>query len=358
MAGTKDTVAVGLIGYGYAARTFHAPMITATPGLELVAVASSRAADVHADHPGVDVVDADGLIGRDDVDLVVIASPNDTHRPLAEAALRAGRHVAVDKPFTLSLQDARAVLATADRCRRIVSVFQNRRWDSDYLGIKQVIDDGLIGEVAHFESHIDRFRPNPRDRWRENPGPGAGLWFDLGPHLADQALQLFGLPDAVTADLASLRAGSRTDDWAHVLLDYPRRRVVLHASMLAAGAHTRFVAHGTEGTVVKHGSDIQEDQLKAGVSPGAPGWGEDPDEMLLYDADGRQYRLPTPSGDQLQYYREVGQAISTGGPNPTPSQQILAVMAVVDAARESARTGCRTALPLSQEERAHWDRQP
>ncbi len=352
MSGTDDTVRVGLIGYGYAAKTFHAPMITATPGLELVTVASSRAADVHADHPGVDVVDADGLITRGDLDLVVIASPNDTHRPLAEAALRAGRHVVVDKPFTLSLQDARAVLATADRCQRIASVFQNRRWDSDYLGIKQVIDGGFIGEVAHFESHIDRYRPNPRDRWRENPGPGAGLWFDLGPHLADQALQLFGLPEAVTADFACLRDGSRTDDWAHVILDYPRCRVVLHASMLAAGAHTRFVAHGTAGSVVKHGSDIQEDQLKAGISPGAPGWGEDPEDMLLYDAAGRRHFLPTPAGDQLQYYRELTRAITADGPNPVPPHQILAVMAVIEAAQRSAQTGRRTELALSPDERA------
>ena len=354
MPAANDTVRVGLIGYGYVGKTFHAPMITATPGLDLVAVASSRAADVHADLPGVDVVDADGLIARSDVDLVVIASPNDTHRPLAEAALTAGHHVVVDKPFTLSLQDARAVVDTADRCQRIVSVFQNRRWDSDYLGIKQVIDGGLIGEVVHFESHIDRFRPSPRDRWRENPGPGAGLWFDLSPHLADQALQLFGLPDAVTADFGCLRAGSRTDDWAHVILDYPRRRVVLHGSMLAAGAHTRFIAHGTAGTVVKHRSDIQEDQLRAGVLPGAPGWGEDSDDMLLYDAAGRQTSRPTPPGDQLGYYRELHQAVTAKGPNPVPPQQILAVMAVIDAGRRSAQTGHRTELELFPAERQHW----
>lgn len=353
MSAADDPVRVGLIGYGYVAKTFHAPMITATPGLELVAVASSRAADVHADHPGVDVVDADGLIARGDVDLVVIASPNDTHRPLAEAALKAGHHVVVDKPFTLSLQEALTVVDTADRCRRIVSVFQNRRWDSDYLGVKQVIDDGLIGEVVHFESHIDRFRPRPRDRWRENPGPGAGLWFDLGPHLADQALQLFGPPEAVTADFGCLRAVSRTDDWAHVILDYPQRRVVLHASMLAAGAHTRFIAHGTAGTVVKHGNDIQEDQLRSGVLPGAPGWGEDPDDMLLYDTAGRQHSLPTPPGDQLQYYRELTQAITADGPNPVPPHQILAVMAVIEAGQQSAQTGCRTEPALSLEERAH-----
>lgn len=354
MSDADATVRVGLIGYGYVGKTFHAPMITATPGLELVAIASSRAADVQADHPGVDVGDAEGLIARADVDLVVIASPNDTHRPLAEAALIAGHHVVVDKPFTLSLKDARAVVDAADRSGRIVSVFQNRRWDSDYLGIKQVIEDGLIGEVAHFESHIDRFRPSPRDRWRENPGPGGGLWFDLGPHLADQALQLFGLPEALTADFGCLRVGSRTEDWVHVILDYPRRRVVLHASMLAAGAHTRFIAHGVEGTVVKRGSDIQEDQLKAGVLPGVPGWGEDPEAMLLYDAAGGQKSIPTPPGDQLQYYRELTQAITTGGPNPVPPQQILAVMAVVEAAALSAQTGRRAELALLPDELTQW----
>lgn len=355
MSAADDTVRVGLIGYGYVGKTFHAPMITATPGLQLVAVASSRAADVHADYPGVAVVDSDVLIAGGGVDLVVIASPNDTHRPLAEAALTAGHHVVVDKPFALSLDDARAVVDVGDRCQRIVSVFQNRRWDSDYLGIKQVIESGVIGEAVHFESHIDRFRPNPRDRWRENAGPGSGLWFDLGPHLADQALQLFGLPDAVTGDFGCLRAGSRSDDWAHVILDYPRRRVVLHASMVAAGAHTRFIAHGTAGTVVKHRSDIQEDQLRAGLAPGAPGWGEDSDDMLLYDAAGRQTSRPTPPGDQLRYYRELQQAIAAKGPNPTPPHQILGVMAVIDAGRRSAQTGCRTELALSPDERKDWD---
>lgn len=354
MSAAEDPVRVGLIGYGYVGKTFHAPMITATPGLELVAVASTRPGDVGADHPGVDVVEPDGLIARADVDLVVIAAPNDSHRPLAEAALTAGHHVVVDKPFTLSLDDARAVVATADRRQRIVSVFQNRRWDSDYLGVKQVIEDGLIGEVAHFESHIDRFRPHPRDRWRENPGPGAGLWFDLGPHLADQALQLFGLPEAVTADFGCLRAGARTCDWAHVILDYPRRKVILHGSMLAAAAHTRFIVHGTHGTVVKRGSDIQETQLRGGVAPGGPGWGADPDDLHLYDAAGAHRRRPTPPGDQLQYYRELQRAISVGGPNPVPPQQILAVMAVIEAAQTSARTGRRSELALTPDERALW----
>ncbi|MFW0794952.1 oxidoreductase [Gordonia sp. CPCC 205515] len=354
MAVEGDVVRVGLIGYGFVGKTFHAPMIVATPGLDLAAVASSRADDVHADHPDVDVVDTETLLARDDLDLVVIASPNDTHRPLAEAALTSGHHVVVDKPFMVSLEDARAVVAAAARHERIVSVFQNRRWDSDFLGVRQVIDDGLIGDVAHFESHIDRFRPTPRDRWRENPGPGAGLWFDLGPHMIDQALVLFGLPDTVTADFGYLRPGSQTEDWAHVILDYPHRRVIVHGSLLVAGAHTRFVVHGTQGSVVKRGSDLQEARLKDGVAPGSPGWGDDPDDLILYDADGASSTMPTPPGDQLQYYRLLQRAIALGDPNPVPPHQALGVMAVIEAAVTSARTGRRTELALTADERALW----
>ncbi|MGV9712774.1 oxidoreductase [Gordonia sp. NPDC003424] len=354
MSDGEAEVRVGLIGYGFVGKVFHAPMIVATPGMELVAVASSRAADVHSDHPHVDVVDAEALLARDDVDLVVIASPNDTHRRLAEAALAAGHHVVVDKPFALSLDDARAVVAAAGRHDRIVSVFQNRRWDSDYLGVKQVIDDGLIGEVAHFESHMDRFRPTPRDRWRENPGPGAGLWFDLGPHMVDQALQLFGLPDTVTADFGYLRPGSQTEDWAHVILDYPHRRVILHGSLLVAGAATRFVVHGTQGSVVKRASDLQESRLKEGVAPGTAGWGDDPDDMVLYDSSGASRPVPTPVGDQLTYYRLIQRAIAFGEPNPVPPYQALGVMAVIDAALASADTGRRTSLPLSPDEISLW----
>jgi len=355
MSSYDSPVTVGLIGYGFVGKVFHAPMITATPGLRLVAVASRRASDVHADHPDVDVVaDPDELVQRDGLDLVVIASPNDTHRPLAEAALNAGRHVVVDKPFALSLDDARSIVATAERCGRLVSVFQNRRWDSDYLGVKQVIAAGLIGEVKHFESHIDRFRPTPQNRWRENAGPGAGLWFDLGPHLVDQVLHLFGLPSRVTADLARLRDGSQTDDWAHVVLDYERRRVILHASMVAAGAHTRFIVHGDAGTLVKRGSDLQEARLREGIAPGSAGWGDDPDDMVLFDGSGETRILPTPAGDQLQYYVQLRRAIAEGGPNPVRPHEALGVMAVIEAGLQSARTAAAMAPALTADERSAW----
>ena len=192
---SAPSIHVALIGYGFAGHTFHAPLIAATPGLRLSVVGSRDAGKVQADHPEVAVL-ADPFAAATDAraDLVVIATPNDSHAPLARAALAAGKHVVVDKPFTLDLAQARGLAALAAQHGRLLSVFQNRRWDSDYLGIRQVIDDGLLGEVAHFESHIDRYRPQVRERWREQAGPGSGLWWDLGPHLVDQALHLFGLP--------------------------------------------------------------------------------------------------------------------------------------------------------------------
>jgi len=330
-------------------------MITATQGLELVAVSSSRASDVQADYPGMDVEkDPFALVARNDLDLVVIASPNDSHRPLAEAALKNGLNVVVDKPFTLTLDDARAIVQTAKQAGKIISVFQNRRWDSDFLAVQKAIADGVVGNVKHFESHIDRFRPVPQNRWRENAGPGAGLWFDLGPHLADQALQLFGLPESVTASLAVLRTGAQTEDWAHVVMQYKGLRVILHGSMIAAGMHTRFTVHGDKGTVVKHGSDQQEARLKSGMTPNAAGFGDDADDLIVFDADGVQSTLPTPSGNQVQYYAEIRDAIHGNAPNPVPPHQALAVMAVLEAAADSARTGTTCALALMDEERALW----
>ncbi len=343
---------VGLVGYGFAAKTFHAPLLTAEFGLTLSTVASGDAAKVMADLPRARV-DGDpfAVATSDDIDLVVIASPNDSHAPLARAALRAGKHVVVDKPFTLDMAEARELIALADEHQRLLSVFHNRRWDSDFLSVKAAIEDGLVGTVAHFESHIDRFRPDVRPRWRESGGPGSGVWCDLGPHLVDQALQLFGLPVSVHASLARQRKGARADDWAHVLLDYGSRRVVLHASMLVAGGSPRFIVHGDKGSLVKRLADPQERQLLAGMTPGAPGWGEDADGLLIYDDTGVASSRPSLSGDQRCYYTAIAAALAGRGANPVPPLEALAVMSVIEAAVESARCGRAIAPDLSGEER-------
>lgn len=353
----RTTLNIGLIGYGYAGRTFHLPLIVATPGLSLTAVATRQGDAVKARLPDVETLsDPQALMARDDIDLIIVATPNATHAPLARAALRAGKSIVVDKPFTLDLAEARALTDLATRADQVLSVFHNRRWDSDFLGVSRAIAQGLVGEVRHFESRFDRFRPQVRDRWREQDGPGAGIWYDLGPHLVDQALVLFGLPKAVQADLAVQRADAKVDDWAHVVLRYDDRRVVLHADMLAVGGSARFTVHGERGSLRKAGPDQQEAQLLAGMAPGADDWGCDDDDLLYFDAEGRQTRVPVPAGDQRRFYAAVRDAVLGVGPNPVPPIQALAVMSVIAAAIESNRTGARCALALSDAERAQFQR--
>lgn len=349
------TIRVGLIGYGFAGRTLHAPLIGAVPGLQLVAVSSRDPDRVHADLPHVEVFDRpESLAASERVDLVVIAAPNDAHAPLAGAALDAGRHVVVDKPFTLTLAQARDLSAQARRRGRILSVFHNRRWDSDFLAVRESIEAGRIGRVAHFESHFDRFRPQVRERWRESDQPGAGVWFDLGPHLVDQALCLFGPPQRVQARLAALREGARSDDWAHVMLEYERHKVILHASMLTAGGTPRFIVHGDGGSLLKARIDPQEAQLLAGTRPGDTGWGEDPDPLCLIDATGITTTQMAPAGDYRQFYAGVRDAIAGRGANPVPPDQAVGVMAVLEAARR-ADAEHRTLEPdLARDELSAW----
>ncbi|SMC17769.1 Predicted dehydrogenase [Andreprevotia lacus DSM 23236] len=331
---------VALLGYGYAGKTFHAPLIAATPGLHLTAVLSSSPAKVHADFPAAQVhAEAAAILADPLIQLVVIATPNDTHHPLAKTALLAGKHVVVDKPFTLTVAEARELEQIAGERGLLLSVFHNRRWDADFLTVKHLIESGQLGRVAQFESHFDRFRPEVRQRWREGAGAGAGLWYDLGPHVIDQALQLFGKPQAVYADLAVRRDGGLSVDDAHVLLRYADKRVILSASMLVAGGSPRFVVHGTRASFVKYGLDTQEDMLKAGLQPGCAGWGDDPrhGELLIGTAgEPQRESVPTLTGDYRAYYGGVHAAITQGAANPVPADQAIAVMEILELALRSS----------------------
>jgi predicted dehydrogenase len=325
---------VALIGYGFVGKVFHAPLVQATPGLSLHTVVSRDAGKVHADWPDVRVVaDAESAFGDPAIDLVVIASPNATHAPLALAALARGKHVVVDKPFTLTLEEARDVIAAAERADRLLSVFQNRRWDADFLTVRRLIEQGALGRIAEFHSHFDRFRPVVQDRWRERDEPGGGLWYDLGPHLLDQAVQLFGLPQAISADIARLRDGAQAADYFDTTLRYPHHRVVLHAATLVAGNGSRFAVHGTRGSYLKHGLDAQEDQLRAGMVPGAPGWGVDPRSgELVLETDGclATTIATAETGDYRQYYAGMRDAILHGAPVPVTPQQALEIMRLIE----------------------------
>ncbi|MCL2900264.1 oxidoreductase [Brenneria tiliae] len=330
----SDNVRVGLLGYGYASKTFHAPLIAGTPGLELAAISSSNADKVRADWSTIRVAsDPQTLFNDPDIDLIVIPTPNDTHFPLAKQALQAGKHVVVDKPFTVTLSQAHELGLVAEHTGKLLSVFHNRRWDSDFLTLKHLLHTGSLGDVVYLESHIDRFRPQVRQRWREDGSEGSGIWYDLGPHLLDQALQLFGLPVAIQVDLAQLRPGSKATDYFHAILIYPQRRVVLHASMLAAAPSARYIVHGTRGSFVKFGLDPQEDRLKAGERPPQENWGQDRrDGVLTLHHDGvvAEQAVPTLAGDYPAYYAAIRDALHGKGENPVTVHQAIQVMELIE----------------------------
>ena len=349
-------IRVGVIGFGFVSKTFHVPLLKATDGYKITAVSSSHPADVLAALPGIDVVsDPNALATHPDIDLVVIASPNETHAPLAELAMRAGHNAVVDKPFTITVEQARHLAAVSREKDVLLSVFQNRRWDSDFLTVQDAIRRDLTGRIVLFESRIDRYRPDVRDRWREVPGPGAGLLYDLGPHLIDQTLLLFGIPDSVQATLAKQRRGARTDDYFQLVLRYGEMVVTLEAGSLVSGGSARFAVHGEKASVVKQKPDIEEDQLRAGVLPGSPEWGIDPDDAILYDgATGNTRTLKTARGDQRGYYVALREALLGRAPNPVPPEQGATVMAIIEASLRSDNEGRRVAPDLTKEERAAW----
>lgn len=347
------TIRIGLIGYGLAGSSFHAPLIGAVPGLALAAVATSRGAAVARAWPHARIVaDADALFADPAIDLIVIAAPDHLHAPLARAALEAGKHVVIDKPFVTDPADGTALIALAGQRGLVLAAFHNRRWDGDYLTVRKLLAQGTLGEVALAELRWDRFRPDIKPGWRE--AGGAGLLNDLGPHLIDQALQLFGPPEALGADIAVQRAGAATEDYFELTLHYGARRVVVSAATLLAAPRARFALHGTGGSFVKHGIDPQEAVLRGGGAPDdpehgpgyGPGYGEDPPEAYgtLTAPGGTTRRVPSERGDWRAFYAGVAGAIGAGGPVPVPAREAQAVMELIALARVSAREGRRIAV--------------
>lgn len=338
---SEKKIKVGLIGYGLAGRVFHAPLLSAVSEFDLTTICSSRLAEIHETHAGIVIVQKpEAVLSNDDIDLIVIATPTATHVALAEKALLAGKHVVVDKPVALTLADAKRLVELSVRQNLKLFAFHNRRWDSDFLAVRDAISNDLVGDVTHFESHLNRFRPTVRDRWREDGSEGSGVWFDLGPHIVDQALLLFGRPDAVTADIAPLRVGAKSDDWAHIMLHYANRRAILHASLLSpdgeSGGHPRFFVSGTKGCLTKRFADPQEGQLQAGVRPDDVSFGVDEDDLRLHQSSLPAMRVPVPSGCQQTFYELVAHSIRNGSEGPIGLDHLLDVCEIIEIAQHSA----------------------
>ncbi|GAA5218131.1 oxidoreductase [Corallincola platygyrae] len=337
-----SVINVGIVGFGYAAQTFHLPFLKALAEDERVAIAmvsSSDAAKVHAHLPGVDVVsDPAELCQNPALDLVIITSPNDSHAKWAEFALTAGNHVLLEKPLTTRLSDAEHLATLAEKQQRMLVPFQNRRWDGDFLTLKQLIAEQAVGPIHYFESHFDRFRPQPRDRWRENGGEGSGIYWDLAPHLIDQTVNLFGMPQTITANLRALRPGAKSVDYFHLLLGYEDKEVVLAASPYMAAPNPRFVLQGEKGSYIKLGLDPQEDALKLGVSPLQQGFGAEAeaDWGRLHNAEVAKSQ-PTLAGDYVSFYRQLLAAIRGEAAAPVPVTDAVGVIRLLELGELSAK---------------------
>jgi len=339
---------VGLIGYGLAGRAFHAPLIAAEPALTLAAIVTAdpeRRAQAAADHPHATLLDSADEVWsrRAELDLIVVASPNATHVPLARAAIEHGLDVVVDKPLAASAAEAQALLDDARARGRLLIPFHNRRWDGDFLTVRRLVETEALGAVVRFESRFDRWRPEVSEGWREqdDPAQAGGLLYDLGVHLIDQALQLFGPAATVYAELDVRRPGAQVDDDAFVAITHRNGvRSHLWASMLAGQLAPRMRVIGDAASYVKHGLDPQEPQMRAGARPGDPGFGEEPPERWGTLGAGDDVRaIPTEAGRYLAFYKGVVSALR-GGALPVDPVDAIAALTVIEAAQRSARERC------------------
>ena len=357
MSPSPNLVRVALVGYGMGGSVFHAPFIDAEPRLELASVATGnreRQSEVGARYPDARVeATVEDLVTRlDDVDLVVVTTPNASHEAVAAAVLAHGRPVVVDKPVTPSSAQTRRLAALAAAAGTAVVPFQNRRWDGDFRTVVDLLGRGALGTLHTFESRYERWQPqaslSPR-AWKNDPEPGAGtgILFDLGTHLIDQAVVLFGRPQAVSADIAIRRADSAVDDDVFVALHYlGGPRVHLWASAVAADQGPRFRLLGDAAAYVKFGMDVQEARLVAGHSPTEPAWGEEPESSWGHLVTGAERRaVPSVPGDYGLFYAGMAACLLDGAPPPVDIADAVVTAEVIEAARVSAATGVVAPLP-------------
>jgi scyllo-inositol 2-dehydrogenase (NADP+) len=347
-----ETIGVGLVGFGLAGRAFHAPVISAVPGLRLAAIVQRSGSEAAQAYPLTRIVRSlDELLALPEIQLVVIATPNETHYPFARQCLAAGRDVLVDKPFTTSLQEALDLISFAKKCGRLITVYQSRRYDGDFQAISQLVHAGELGRIVRFETHYDRFRPSFKpNAWREQKVSGAGILFDIAPHLIDHAMQLFGRPEAVTADVRAERGG-QADDAFDILLHYPNNlRALLGSSILAAAQRPRFVLFGTQGSFFKISFDPTEMNLRHGRIPKEGPWGAEPEEnwgvLTKAAADGtvtERRSVPGASTDYRDYYANLRDAINGRSQPFVTHQQMIDVMQALELARASSEQ--RRTLP-------------
>ena len=338
-----------IIGFGISGRTFHAPFLITNPKYNWTTVLERNTNHAEAFYPAIKTVRSiEQILNDPSIDLVIITTPNETHFPLAKQAMVAGKHVVVEKPFTNNTTDAKELIAIGEQQKVILSVYHNRRYVSDFLTFKEILDRNLLGEPVAFEGYYDRYRPEKKIKaWREENKPGSGILFDLGSHLIDQALILFGQPKTINASIRIQRKDVKADDYFDLHLDYGLLQVRLKASMLVREMGPRYMIHGTKGSFIKSGNDTQEDHLKSGGMPGDKNFGEEPEEiwgLIHTEIDNKVIREKYPShkGNYGGYYDDLYETIINGAPLKVTPRHAHNIIRVIELAVESNSRQCTT----------------
>ncbi len=337
-------IQTALSSYGMSGLVFHGPLLEAHPGFKINKILERNRNESEGKHPGAELVrDFEAIIKDPEIELVVVNTPDHLHMDMATRAMEAGKHVVVEKPFTLKASDAEKLMDLADKQGVILSVYHNRRWDGVYLTVQEVIRSGKLGRLVDFEVHFDRFRNYVKESWKDQAN-GTGTLYNLGSHLVDQALNLFGMPDRLFCDTRMLRDGALTDDSYDLLLHYPDFKCMLRSSYLVREPGPSFMLHGTEGSALAWGTDPQERDPKARLVAGSQGWGVDPDfshARIHTDFNGEHLEgdYPLLPGNYMDYYDNVQDSIRKGTPLIVTPAQARDVIRIIEAAYESSRLG-------------------
>ena len=342
----KKIIHTGLVGFGLSGKAFHAPFIHTHPGFHLRKIVERHRDDSAKLYPDAMIVRGlDDILADDEIELVAITAPNIYHFEMVQKCIEAGKHVIIEKPFTNSYKEAEELIKLAGKKKIKLFVYQNRRLDGDFLTIQKIFKSGVLGDIQYYEAHFDRYAPERKHAaWRDEDLPGSGILFDLGPHLIDQALVLFGEPITIQADIQSQREGSIVDDYFNITMTYKNLTVVLTAGMLVQDPGPRYIIHGVRGSYIKYGIDPQEAALRKGKMPGGEGWGEETADkwgLVTIDYDDLNFdgRVETEPGNYMDFYNNVYNTLLNAHEQAIKPKEAANVIRIIEKAFESSRLG-------------------
>ncbi len=348
---SKKTITSAIVGFGLSGRVFHAPFMHHSTQFDLTKIAQRTSDSAKAEYPNVESVNSlQEILDDKTIELVVVATPNETHFEMAAKVLKAGKHLVIEKPFAVSVEETRELISLAESNHLNMFVFHNRRWDGDFLTVQRIIEQNFLGKIVEYEAHYNRFKPelNPKP-WKEAKGPGSGILYDLGTHIIDQAVCLFGKPNSVTAHLFKQRKETKIDDAFDVLLEYASLKVTLKSTLLAKEEGPRYIIHGRNGSFVKSGIDPQEDDMVAGISPVSENWGVDNKNnwgLLNTNLNGLQFqgRVETIRGNYWGFYENVYTVMRESGSIAIPPSSAQITTEIIESAIKSHQTGTKIIL--------------